>query len=67
VLTHWVWDMQQEVDRTRLIVVQGQMKNLDGDQMVVARQTLIDALERLSTSMRNYNATVGADESLGSG
>jgi hypothetical protein len=61
-LTHWVWEMNQTVDRIEERLRQHQMKNLDGDNMVIARRGLIDTLEVLSKCMRNYNATVGADD-----
>ncbi|MBR1281314.1 hypothetical protein JQ597_04595 [Bradyrhizobium sp. AUGA SZCCT0177] len=61
-LTHWVWDMNQTVDSIEERLRQHQLKNLDGDNMVIARRGLIDTLEVLSKCMRNYNATVGADD-----
>lgn len=62
VLTHWVWDENQEVDRVVDRLLRRQMKNLDGDKMTIARQELVSTLERLSTCMRSYNATIGADD-----
>lgn len=61
-LTHWVWDVNQKVDRIEERLRQHQMKNLDGDNMAIARRGLIDTLETLSKCMRYYNATVGADD-----
>lgn len=61
-LTHWVWDMNQTVDGIEKRLRKHQMKNLDGDSMLIVRRELIETLELLSKCMRNYNATVGADD-----
>jgi hypothetical protein len=62
ILTHWVWDMNQEVDRIQESLLQTRMKALDGDAMATARESLIDRLGRLSICMSHYNATVRADD-----
>jgi hypothetical protein len=61
-LTHWVWDMGQEVERIGDRLLQRQMKNLDGDNVSIARRDLVGKVDRLGKCMRNYNATVGADD-----
>lgn len=61
-MTHWVWDKGQEVERMGVRLLQRQMKNLDGDNMAIARRELVGKVDRLGTCMRNYNATVGADD-----
>ncbi|WP_439373025.1 hypothetical protein [Bradyrhizobium sp. DASA03120] len=62
VLSEWIWDISQDVDRAERRAVRRQLKNRDGDSMAIARKGLIGTLGRLSTCMRNYNATVGADD-----
>jgi hypothetical protein len=61
-LSHWVWDMQQEVDRMRYRLSQWQTENLDGDETTIARQNLITALRRLDHCMIDFNGTVYVDD-----
>jgi hypothetical protein len=61
-MTHWVWDKGQEVERMGDRLLQRQLKNLDGDNMTIARRDLVGKVDRLGKCMRNYNATVGADD-----
>jgi hypothetical protein len=62
VLPHWIWDFNQEVDRVEAGLKRRQLRNVDGDRVTIARQNLISKLAELSVCMRNFNATVGADE-----
>ncbi|MCA6109588.1 hypothetical protein [Bradyrhizobium cenepequi] len=60
-LPHWVWNMNQEVERVRDRLVQRQNKNPGGEEMAIARQGLIEILGRLSTCMSAYNGSVYLD------
>lgn len=61
-ISHWVWDIGQDVERTASRLEKRQTHNLDGDETTLSRTRLIARLRRLAACMTDFNASVYSDD-----